>query len=201
MQMSLELVSPSSSVSARPVLSLDRVAWSYSRRGVLEQCPRRYYYKYFGAGRHVAISDDTKERLRFLKGLSNRYERVGILLHRAVAKYLRECRSDDAGGLSGLGNWVASVFEKDIAYSSQDRRGLNPPSGKFPPVLLTEYYYDLPDADSECREALKRMVAAFDNFCGSPSFSRFREPVGLLRSADREEVFGFWISLQGFRAD
>ena len=23
--------------------------WSYSRRGVLEQCPRKYYYQYYGS--------------------------------------------------------------------------------------------------------------------------------------------------------
>ena len=28
---------------------LARIEWSYSRRVILERCPRQYYYEYFGA--------------------------------------------------------------------------------------------------------------------------------------------------------
>jgi len=43
---------------------LERIAWSYSRRQLLEQCSRRYYYEHFGATR---LNDGpSKELLRFL---------------------------------------------------------------------------------------------------------------------------------------
>ena len=40
--------------------------WSYSRRVVLEQCPRKYYYQYYGSSSKKSNDDPQKEKLHFL---------------------------------------------------------------------------------------------------------------------------------------
>ena len=46
---------------------------SYSRRGVLEQCPRKSYYQYYGSSSKKSDDDPQKEKLHFLKKLQNRH--------------------------------------------------------------------------------------------------------------------------------
>lgn len=31
-----------------------QLIWSFSKRGVLEQCPRKYYYEYYGSNLNTA---------------------------------------------------------------------------------------------------------------------------------------------------
>ena len=104
MQMQLELMPP-------PVLrlqcggdqGLNRITWSYSRRGAFEQCPRRYFYQYYAAAKRGSYLKDAGQRVRFLKGLSNRHLRAGALItswnSAVLAKFTGRRRG---GALQGL---------------------------------------------------------------------------------------------------
>ena len=175
MQMQLELMPPPSSASVRGDLGLNRVTWSYSRRGVFEQCPRRYFYQYYAASKRGSHLGDVGRRVHFLKGLSNRHLRAGALLHLGVAQFLRNSLAGDVVDPSGLARWIAVLFDKDMAYSANDPQGLNPRPGPYPPVLLTEFYSGRPDAEDLCLATRDRMTAGFETFCGSPSYAQFRE--------------------------
>ena len=59
--------------------------WSYSHRGVLEQCARKYYYQYYGSNLKKSNDDPHKGKLHFLKKLQNRNLRTGILLHLVIS--------------------------------------------------------------------------------------------------------------------
>ena len=175
MQTQLELIPSSTPAPAQRRLALDRITWSYSRRGVFEQCPRRYFYQYYGATRQGSLPEDTRQRLRFLKGLSSRYERAGTLLHRGVAKFLRDSLTGGVVQHSGLARWIGGIFDKDIAYSASDPQGLNPHVGQYPPVLLSEFYYGQLDAEDLCLTSRARMTAGFETFCSSRSCAQFRD--------------------------
>src|SRR5437899_2263695 len=98
-------------------LPYKRVAWSYSRRSVFDQCPRRYYYQYYGSDLRTALEEPHKDTLKQLKGLQNRYERVGALLHLAIATYFRQAQAGEILTLPRLLNGIQKMFRDDYTYS------------------------------------------------------------------------------------
>jgi len=153
---------------------LPRMRWSYSRRSVLEQCPRRYYYEYYGAGALSATQDPDRLRFRLLKSLQNRHERTGTIGHMVISTYFRKARSGEVWPADRLRNWARDIFRKDLAYSKVDPDGISPRGGKFPPVLLQEYYCRNPDASTLCSEAEEQLVKALHIFSSSARFAEFR---------------------------
>src|SRR5579864_2266947 len=100
--------------------SLKTVEWSYSKRTILEQCPRRYYYEYYGSHMRKAKDDPRKESLRTLKTLQNRYERTGHILHFVIATYFRKALQGDCWEPDRLSRWAHDMFYADMEYSQAD---------------------------------------------------------------------------------
>src|SRR5260370_35659974 len=82
------------------------VEWSYSRRSLLEQCARRYYYAYYGANLRDAPDEPDKIRLHRLKKLQNRYTRAGKIVHLMIATYFRKAQHRDVWTLDRLIKWA-----------------------------------------------------------------------------------------------
>ncbi|MEW5816967.1 MAG: PD-(D/E)XK nuclease family protein [Spirochaetota bacterium] len=156
-------------MSQQKLITMQRVhdsstrQWSYSRREVLEQCPRRYYYQYFGSAARTAKTEPHKHMLRFLKGISNRYLRVGDIMHLIIRTYLTKLRSGDAWSLEWLLNWASDIYHRDMEYSRSYDVSSHAEE-KYPPVLLLEFYYQQDNADRSCAESEQRLNACFDGF-------------------------------------
>lgn len=148
--------------------------WSYSRRNVLEQCARRYYYEYYAQPVAKARRDPQLEKVRRLKALQNRYERTGSIAHLVIATYLRKAQTGDVWKPHRLVDWARSVFHADLTYSARDPAGMFPPDGRFPPLLLQEYFYQHPDAAEVCRVAEDRLMTGLRIFVESVNFAEFR---------------------------
>mgnify|MGYP003393745103 CR=1 FL=1 len=148
--------------------------WSYSRRNVLEQCSRRYYYEYYAQSAAKARHDPQLEMVRRLKALQNRYERTGSIAHLVIATYLRKAQAGDMWKPHRLLDWARSMFDADITYSARDPAGICPLGGRFPPVLLQEYFYQHPDAAEVCRMAEDRLMVGLRIFVESVNFAEFR---------------------------
>lgn len=168
--LSLEIV-PDKTERQYPV---SQVRWSYSRRTVLEQCPRRYYYEYYGTAALAASGDPNGVVLRVLKSLQNRHERAGMIAHLVISTYLRKARSGEVWMTDRLSRWARDIFQKDCAYSRANPVGSSRQAERFPPVLLHEYYYRYPDASQLCLDAQERLVHAVHTFATSPHFAEFR---------------------------
>jgi hypothetical protein len=153
---------------------LAKIRWSYTRRSVLEQCPRRYYYDYYGASARDAIADPNKTTLRFLKSLQTRYERAGTIAHLVVNTYFRRGQSGEVWEADRLCDWAQDMFRRDYTYSRTDPDGIARPTGRFPPVLLQEYYYRHPEAPALCAEVEERLVKGLRTFHTSVRFGEFR---------------------------
>jgi len=153
---------------------LAKMRWSYSRRSALEQCPRRYYYDYYGASARAATGDPNKPTLRFLKSLQNRRERAGTIAHLVINTYLRKGQSGEVWEADRLCDWAQDMFRRDCVYSRTDPDGMARPTGGFPPVLIQEYYYRHPDASALCAEAEERLVKALRTFHTSVHLAEFR---------------------------
>ena len=154
---------------------LSGLTWSHSRRSTLEQCPRRYYYEYYGANTRTAKGESAKEELRALKKVENRHERAGSLLHLAIGSYFRRSRNGERSDIDGLIAWARAKFADDRAYSRAHPEG-GPAGGsaKYPPVLLREYHYALLDAEALCDDADSRLAAALRTFATGDNFAAFR---------------------------
>ncbi len=150
------------------------ITWSYSRRGLVEQCPRKYYYTYFGAAARKSLAEPEKATLRQLKALQNRYERGGALLHLAISTYFRRAQAGTPMSGEQLVDWVQSLFRRDVTYSASDPGGLSPLRGQYPPVLLREYHYHQADAEALVSGSEQRLVAAVRTFMNADAFDEFR---------------------------
>lgn len=154
-----------------------QLIWSFSKRGVLEQCPRKYYYEYYGSNLNTAKNDPQKEKLRFLKKLQNRHLRTGDILHYIIRWYLKKLQENEPLSLDWLLQWAKADFQKDISFSQQYDHGTPLPDEKYPPTLLLEFYYGQLEAESLYSEAEERLIRALTNFAKSQNFAQFREGV------------------------
>lgn len=91
--------------------------WSYSRREVLEHCPRKYYYHYYGSSSRTAKIDPNKKALKFLKKLSNRHMRIGSIFHLIVSTYFKKLIEGETWELQRLLRWAQSIYQKDYEFS------------------------------------------------------------------------------------
>lgn len=161
--------------STRRHSDISMMAWSYSRRTTLDQCVRRYYYEYFGGSKRNAKDEADKEQIAFLRQLSNRYERAGELLHLAIGSYFRKARDGNPWKEGKLESWIREVFHKDIVYSQSYFNTPATLEQKFPPKLLSEFYFKRDDALETCLELEERLFNAITTFTRSAVFEEFRE--------------------------
>ena len=70
--------------------------------------------------------------------------------------------------------WARKLSRADYVYSRGYRHGDPLPEGRYPPVLLLEFYYGLEDADRLFLESESRMLKALRNFAVNPKFADFR---------------------------
>ena len=153
------------------------LVWSFSRRSTLEQCARRYYYEYYGSSNKTAKQEEFKSTLHFLKQLQNRYERTGSILHLVISHYFKKAQQGEILSLDRLEGWARKLFDSDLSISVEHRNSDNNilPTGKYPPVILQEYYYDLPAAQDMCAETYESMLQALRSFYLASTYSHFRE--------------------------
>ena len=151
--------------------------WSYSRRSLLEQCPRAYYYQYYGANKRTAKAEPLKERLHFLKSLTNRHLRAGDIVHLVIRTYLNSLQKKDVWDVRRVLSWASQIFQNDYSYSSAYQQGAEHSNDRYPPALLLEFYHDLENADRLFYESESRMIAALENFVSNPAFANFRNGV------------------------
>jgi ATP-dependent exoDNAse (exonuclease V) beta subunit len=174
-----------------PVPSPDsqkQITWSHSRRSTLEKCAYLYYLQYFGANKNTAKQERDKSTFHFLKRLRNRHLRIGKILHLMIATYLRKLQEGDEWEVQRLASWAQDIFQKDIVYSRENPDGDNRSKERFPPTLLREYHYRLPNADELCREAEEKLVYAVTSFVTDGIYDEFRF-AGSRRSSLIEEKF------------
>ena len=148
--------------------------WSYSKRDVLEQCPRRYYYTYYGTSARLAKGEPEKEALRFLKNLSNCFLRSGDIAHLVIRAFLKQLPKGDEWSLDRMVRWGQSIYRRDLEFSQQYRAGDPLSEALTAPALLLEFYYGWADAAELWAKSEESLVTALTNFRNLPAFASFR---------------------------
>lgn len=154
---------------------LSHIKWSYSRRGVLEQCPRRYYYEYYASTRHGSLREQDEGKIRLLKSLQNRHERTGALIHLVISTFLRRAKAGDVWSKDRLCKWARDMFRRDIAYSKTDHKDSTAAErAKYQPVYLQEFYYRDTNAMQLANEAEARLIEGLRVFSDSDRLAEYR---------------------------
>lgn len=162
----------------QPVAGSRLKEWSYSRREVFEKCQRLYYYQYYGASARTAKTDPQKERLRFLKGITNRYMRAGDIMHWAISCSLKaRAKKGSEWSRNFLVEFARKRFQEDLSFSRGYKEGTPLPEELSAPSLLMELYYGLEDAEKRCGEVEEKMVRALQSFQTVAEYVPFRAGV------------------------
>lgn len=151
-----------------------KIEWSYSRRQVLEHCPRRYYYQYYGANNRTAKVEPQKGLLRFLKTLTNRHMRIGNILHLVIGTYLKKCQQGEMWSCDKLLSWAQNIYHRDREYSRTRAYKHAPSQERYPPLPLLEFHFQFEGAEELYAESEQRLLEALRNFTTSLTFSSFR---------------------------
>lgn len=140
------------------------VRWSYSRRSLLERCPRQYYYEYYGSATRGANADALKATLRSLKCLQHRHAFTGQILHAAIARFFRLAREGQLCPNNQVVDWALRQFDRGVIYCRTYPQGYGPVDENIEPTLLREYYYRQANADALYSESRARLVNSLRTF-------------------------------------
>jgi hypothetical protein len=167
------------SLSAR----VSSVNWSYSKREILERCPLRYYYHYYGANRSLAKSETRKQELYFIKQrITTRHLLAGTVLHLVIKIFFKYAKQGNVWEVERLTGFARKVYRESWDYSREHSTGDWVPDTEYPPLLLKEYYDSLEDAEALCASEESRLLKAIEAFASSAVFAEFRERGGALGS-------------------
>ncbi len=152
-----------------PLVPEEKISWSFSKVGTLKQCPRKYYYQYYGSKKRLALDETEKERLIFLSGLSNQHLVGGSIVHTVIATFLKKRSSGEEWELDRLISWAKKILQDSITFSENNRDG-HSDVRKYPPDILKEVYYSKVDPAELRNETEIKIVTNLTNFIESEKF-------------------------------
>lgn len=163
------------------------ISWSKSRDRCLQDCPRQYYYRYYGSwGGWEEQGDPVARELYILKNLRTRQMWAGEKVHRAVEQALLAVRSGmPPPGSEGLVERTLRAMRQDFRDSRAGRYRQDPKRY----CGLVEHAYGVPMEDALWKETADGVAAAIRTFLGSPVYAGMRGVAG-----DR------WLELETLRS-
>lgn len=160
------------STSIPSTSKISKVKWSYSRRNSLEQCPRRYYYNYYGASKKVAQNDPDKSKIQFLKTLSTRHLIAGQKLHHYICQYFRQQPQEIQQEPQDILKLAQDDYHRSIRNFHRNLQNIN---RKNQPITLMELYYQWEKADLLIGETKEQFLSALTHFLNSSELTSFRQ--------------------------
>jgi hypothetical protein len=164
------------------------IEWSYSRRELFERCLLWYYLYYYGAKSGTAKDEPRKQELRFLKTLSNRHLRAGDILHLVIRTYLKQLKKGEEWTAERVLRWARDIYNGDLQRSLNYQQGVRAVDPRSRSVLLSEFYFGLPEAKLLWEESEARLVKALTNFLTSPDLEMFRRGAAHPQSLIEETI-------------
>lgn len=156
--------------------------WSYSRRSQLEQCPRRYYYEYYGSNSRTAKTEPYKDELRIFKALDSRHLIAGKILHQVICRYLKRAQQGENWSNEQVLQHAKQRFRQQSQYLYVHKSFSTAPERKNSNKL--EFYYNFDNAVALYESTEKKLLLALENFLTHPEFTFLRisgsEPTTLL---------------------
>jgi hypothetical protein len=150
----------------------NQLSWSHSRHELFRECPRRYFYHYYGAwGGWRSDAEPATRRLYILKQLKARHLWAGGLVHDAVADLLRPLRHgrrDSAATAEPLRErTLTAVIDRMRSEFRRSRSGDYLQDPKRAPGLL-EHHYAEPVDDEQWRDLAATVRRSIEGFFDGP---------------------------------
>jgi len=153
---------------------LRKISWSFSKMQAFRDCPRRFYFLYYGSKKRVAKQEALKERLIELAQLSNKAMVQGTLIHQLISIYLKKAKDGDVWDLQRLKSFANKIIQETIVYNEQLRSNKNVSAGSYPKHILKEMYYGQING-GKLREEITEMVGScLNSFMTDEKFARLR---------------------------
>ncbi|HVP68592.1 MAG TPA: PD-(D/E)XK nuclease family protein [Anaeromyxobacteraceae bacterium] len=152
---------------------VNEFSWSKSRHEKLVECPRAYYYHYYGSwgGWDAAAGASTRE-LYVLKKLSSRWQWAGSVVHEALRHLLNRARV--SGDRKSLEDLVAQTHRRSRAIwaASREKSYWREPS-KIEGLVEHEYGEAVPS--EEWKRLWDEVIeGSIRSFYASDTFDRIR---------------------------
>ncbi|HEX2846250.1 MAG TPA: PD-(D/E)XK nuclease family protein [Chitinophagaceae bacterium] len=161
--------------AAEPTLVLPKISWSYSKMQFFRDCPRKYYFHYYGSKKRTAKDEALKDVLIELSKLSNKYMVQGNLVHQLIGIYFKKARLGEIWDFKRLSGFGRKIIEETIQFNEIIQNGQTAPQVKFPKPIIKELFYNT-IANTELRDELIRVVdLCLHNFLQSSSYEHLRE--------------------------
>lgn len=165
-------------------------SWSMSRRSLLDECARKYYYHYYGAhnGWERSASELAKDAYR-LKKLTNIYLVLGDALHEVAAEGLRRVRSGERmPNAATMEKEVRDKLNHVFLSSKNNRQQFIERPARNP--MFHEVYYGYGLSDHRIKEINDRLSVCIPNLLSSKSFLEATSPtVSHISKVDQLDSF------------
>lgn len=149
------------------------VEWSFSRRGTLETCPRKYYYQYYGGKQEKRGSPKELDSIRFMKMLSNQHLVSGKIVHSLIRLFLTKAQEGTIYPLDFLKKMARESVTNSIVYTENYQQG---DEKKNPYLhLLQEVFEERENYEVTYQEVIDKTSTLLDNFYQSEVFKPFVE--------------------------
>jgi hypothetical protein len=149
-----------------------KIGWSFSKMEMLNSCPRKYYYNYFGSSKRKS-KDDNREEISVSKNVGNIHILVGDIVHESIAIYLRKRQKDDEWNFDRL-LWVAQKKLTDIVDYTIDFRKGQQKEGEYAIKICKEIYDDISRKNEVLEFAKNKIKQSVENFYNSEEFEFIR---------------------------
>jgi hypothetical protein len=151
----------------------NKFSWSFSRDRLFSECPRKYYFNYYGhwLGWEASAPLRTRE-IYVLKQLKNRATWIGEVVHDCIARTLRNLsRGIPILHPEEILTITRNRMRQDFRSSREKRYWQNPRAH----CGLFEHEYGIEVTDSEWKAAADHVDQCLSNFYGSSYFREFKE--------------------------
>ncbi len=147
-------------------------SWSVSRDGVFLECPRAYYYRYYGhwGGWNIDAPAHVRD-VYVLKQIKHRPMWIGEVVHDCIKRSLRNIvRGIPVLTLDEILALTRDRMRTDFRNSRAGQYKTNPKHA----CGLFEHEYDIPVSDEEWRAAADHVDKCLRNFYGSEVYGMLR---------------------------
>lgn len=157
-------------------------SWSFSRSRTFAECPRKYWFHYYGAwaGWEDDATDEQKQ-LYLLKKITGLHLLAGDVVHRAIERALQTHRRGAQCDVEGLIGWCKGEMQRGFLESKQELWRDAP--SRF--TRLFEHEYGPPPGRPFLLKIASKVGTSVRNFFVSAAF-------GMIRESDPEQ----WLPME-----
>ncbi len=152
-----------------------KIHWSFSKMQTFRDCPRRYYFLYYGSKKRTAKEEPLKNKLSTLAGLSNKYLYQGYLIHNLISIYFKKAKSGDTWTLTKLQSFAKKIIEEVFVYNDEVKSGSENKEEEYPKPLLKELLYDKVDPEELKEEIFETVSLCLESFLTAKQYKYIRK--------------------------